>query len=180
MAYYTYDGCCGSCIYMNTNDYYRHKDNCYCTYRNHYYNLTEPKCSYYKYDKNKDYYDLNHRWHIVSSIFNKLNLKDEYECIKVLHDFRINFLEQKEEYSDFLSEYDIIAPVIARCLDNDDELLCKKLIQAFLGEILDYIKGNRIDLAYQRYIDMYNLLKDIYRDEINDYLDTKQSLKKTL
>ncbi len=38
---YTYDGCCGSCMYMNTNDYVGHKDHCRCTYREQYYNLTE-------------------------------------------------------------------------------------------------------------------------------------------
>ena len=33
---YTYDGCCGSCMYMNTNDYAGHKDHCCCTYREQY------------------------------------------------------------------------------------------------------------------------------------------------
>ena len=62
MASYTYDGCCGSCIYMDTNNYTGHKDHCYCTYRRQYYNLTDRKCSYYRYDPNKDYDDLNRRW----------------------------------------------------------------------------------------------------------------------
>ena len=47
----TFDGCCGSCQHMNTNDYTRHKDHCYCTYRRQYYNLTENKFSENKFSR---------------------------------------------------------------------------------------------------------------------------------
>ena len=47
----TFDGRCGSCVHMNTNDYVRTKDHCKCTYRGQYYDLNEPKCRYYEYDK---------------------------------------------------------------------------------------------------------------------------------
>ena len=147
---YTYDGCCGSCIYMNTNEYVGHKDHCYCTERRQYYNLTERKCRYYKYDPNKDYYDLNHRWHIVTTILNKLGLKDTYECIALIHNFRIDFVEKDSKYSDLLVEYDLIAPVIARCIDEDKESIeiCKKIVQLCLSDMLDFINAGKNEEAF--------------------------------
>ncbi len=176
MAYYTYDGCCGSCIYMNTNDYVGHKDHCYCTYRRQYYNLTESKCRYYEYDRNKDYYDLNHRWHIVSAIFKKLGLYDlEYDCIKILNDFRINVLEKNEKYDNILREYDFVGPMLANCIINDSEslLICKKVCSTSLLKILDLIKEEKYDDALTEYISLVNILKDYYQDKLTEYLNEK-------
>ena len=177
MAVYTYDGCCGSCIYMNTNDYVRHKDHCYCTYRRQYYNLTESKCRYYEYDSHKDYYDLNHRWHIVSAIFKKLGLSDiGYDCINVLENFRVNVLEKNKKYANFLKEYDLVGPAIADFLMNDENSLeiCKKICSTTLINILDLIKQEKNDEALNEYMNLVNLLKDYYKDNLGEYLDKKQ------
>ena len=170
---YTYDGCCGSCVYMNTNDYVNHKDHCRCTYRNQYYNLTEPKCSHHKYDPNKDYYDLNHRWYIVSAIFDKLGLSTDYECISSLQYFRINFLDKDPRYTEILAEYDIDGPKIAAELMNDpnSQELCKKLLQTFLGFVLDRIREGNNEEALNLYLEMVNFLKSLY--EVN--FEKKQS-----
>ena len=173
---YTYDGCCGSCIYMNTNDYTGSKDHCYCTYRRQYYNLTERKCYAYKYDPNKDYYDLNHRWHVVSAIFKKLGLYDlEYDCIKILNDFRINVLEKDQKYEEILREYDFIGPALANFIANDENAveLCKKICSTYLLEILDLIKLEKYDEALNKYKELIGLLKNYYQDKINEYLSMK-------
>ncbi len=177
MATYTYDGCCGSCIYMNTNDYVNHKDHCYCTYRRQYYNLTESKCRYYSYDSNKDYYDLNHRWHIVSSIFKKLGLYDlEYDCINILENFRTGVLEKDNKYTDILNEYDIIGPAIANFITNDENstLICKEICSTTLLEVLDLIKKENYDEALKKYMQLVNILKEYYQDKLNEYLEEKQ------
>ena len=163
----TFDGCCGSCVHMNTNDYVNHKDHCYCTYRRQYYNLTERKCSYYKYDPYKDYYDLNHRWYIVSSIFENLGLSMDYECIALLQNFRINVLDKNPKYTDTLAEYDIDGPKIANELMNDPDSkeLSKKLIQNFLVYVLDNIKEGNNDKALSLYLEMVDFLKTIYDTE---------------
>lgn len=176
----TFDGCCGSCENMNTNDYVRTKDHCYCTVRRQYYDLTEPKCRYYKYDRYKDYYDLNHRWYIVTAIFNVLGLKDDYECISILHNFRNNILAKDSRYDDILAEYDIVGPKIASMLLEDDESveLCKKLLQVYLTRVLDYIKEEKYDQALELYIQMVNLLKVFYNvDLIENKEEKKLSLK---
>lgn len=165
----TFDGCCGSCEHMNTNDYSGSKHICYCTYRGHYYSLDEPKCGYYRYDSRKDYYDLNHRWYIVGAILRKLGLSDNYECISTLHNFRINVLENDARYNDMLAEYDIVGPKIANLLEKDDysKELCRKLIQVYLVNVLDFIREEKNNEALNLYIEMVNLLKTIYEVDLS-------------
>ncbi len=164
----TFDGRCGSCVHMNTNDYVRTKDHCKCTMRGQYYDLNEPKCRYYEYDRYKDYYDLNHRWYIVTAIFTKLGLKDDYECISLLHNFRNNVLSKDSRYDSMLAEYDIVGPKIANLLLNDEESvdLCKRLVQVFLTRVLDKIKAGENEEALNLYIEMVNLLKVIYNVDL--------------
>lgn len=164
----TFDGCCGSCKHLNTNVYSGSKHICKCTERGGYHKLDEKKCYKYEYDENKDYYDLNHRWYIVGAIFRKLGLSDEYECISLLHNFRVNVLEKDSRYDDMLAEYDIVGPKIANLLEKDDysEELCKRLIQVFLVKILDLIKENKNDEALNLYIEMVNMLKTVYEVDL--------------
>ncbi len=172
----TFDGCCGSCINMNTNDYVGHKDHCYCTYRRQYYNLTERKCHSYQYDPYKDYYDLNHRWYIITAIFNKLGLSDDYECINLLHNFRNNILSKDSKYDDILAEYDIVGPILAKELmfDPESTLLCKKLLQDYLVLVLDCIKEEKYDEALTIYINMVNLLRVFYNVNVIEDTNTKK------
>lgn len=176
----TYDGCCGSCVSMNTNDYVGHKDHCYCTVRRQYYDLHERKCCYYEYDKYKDYYDLNHRWHVVSAIMRKLNLKESYECISLLQNFRKNFIDKDNKYTHMLVLYDIVGPVIAECLFNDCDSyeLCKKLCSEFLIDVIVMIKEGKNEEALKKYEEMVNLLIRIYKDSIVEYMNGKKIKKK--
>ena len=167
----TFDGCCGSCVDMNTNDYVRTKDHCKCTRRGQYYDLNEPACRYYKYDPYKDYYDLNHRWYVVTAIFNKLGLNDDYECISTLHNFRNNILSKDARYDSILAEYDIVGPKIAKLLeeDSESEIICKRLLQTYLVRVLDLIRDKKYDDALNLYIEMVSFLKVIY-----DVTDNKE------
>ncbi len=174
---YTYDGCCGSCIYMNTNDYTGSKDHCYCTYRRQYYNLTESKCYAYRYDPNKDYYDLNHRWHVVSAIFKKLGLYEaEFECIQILNNFRVEVLEKDARYEDMLREYDVVGPALANFITNDSNSveLCKKICSVCLLDILYMIKEEKYTEALDKYKELIELLKDYYRDQLDAYFEEKR------
>lgn len=171
----TYDGRCGSCVHLNTNDYVTTKDHCYCTYRRQYYDLNERKCSYYEYDRYKDYYDLNHRWHIVSAICNKLGLSDDYECVSLLHNFRVNFLEKNGQFDELLKKYDIIGPVLAECItnDRDSKVLCQKLIEVYLCPALDCIKSEQYVEALHKYLEMINTLYNIYSEKVDHYVAKK-------
>ena len=160
----TYGGCCGSCVHLNVNDYVRSKDNCLCTLRGGYHNLHERSCYKYDYDKYRDYYELNRRWYIVGAICQKLGLSDQYECVSLLHNFRVDVLEKDAKYDDILKEYDMVGPFLAQMLETDDDSkeLCERLLQVYLVKVLDLIQDKKNDEALQRYLEMVNLLRTIY------------------
>lgn len=178
----TYDGCCGSCVHMNTNKWnpYSSKDYCYCTERKQYYNLNESKCRYYEYDDYKDYYDLNHRWHVVTAILKKLELSDSYDCVKLLHDYRKNYLEKEKKYDILLCLYDMIGPVIAKCIldDEDSYELCKKIAREFLIDIIFMVRDGKTEEALSKYIEMISLLSNIYQSKIMEYMGKKKIMIK--
>ena len=173
---YTYDGCCGSCVHMNTNDYVNHKDHCYCTYRRQYYNLKDKKCSYYEYDRNKDYYDLNNRWHIVSAVLGILQKTAADEDIEKLACFRIDILEHDSRYNDILCAYDIIGPFLARqiSLDTDRYEICQMLLKYWFYPINDMLENSKTDAALEKYIVMVNNLTRHYAQPLKVYCDLKR------
>lgn len=105
-----------------------------------------------------------YHWYIVSAICKKLGLSDDYECVSLLHNFRINVLEKDARYDEILREYDIVGPFLAQMIETDDESkeLCERLLQVYLVKVLDLIKENKNDEALNRYIEMVNLLRTIY------------------
>ena len=171
----TFDGCCGSCVHLNTNDYVNHKDHCYCTYRRQYYNLTEKKCSYYQYDPNKDYYDLNRRWHIVSAILHIIPEASEIPGMDKLRDFRVNILEKDAQYDDALRTYDIVGPFLARqlVLAENRQLICSSLIKNWLINIIQLIVNQEYHMAFTKYADMVNDLAERYQDMLREYASIK-------
>ena len=190
-GYDTYENKCGSCRNLNINDYCGSKNNCKCTRRGGYHELSEKRCSSDRdYDgpvpdgtrwDERDYRALKNRWYIVSAICKKLGLSDEYECVSLLQNFRVNVLEKDDKYNEVLEEYDIVGPFIAQMLltDEDSKELCERLLQVYLVKVLDLIKTEKYDEALNRYVEMVNLLRTIYQvDEIKQ--DNNSSLIKTL
>ena len=173
---YTYDGCCGSCIYMNTNDYVRHKDHCYCTYRKQYYNLKEHKCVYYRYDPNKDYYDLNHRWHVVSAVLLILGQSAENLGIEALHRFRVDVLEKDPRYEAALRVYDVIGPFLANQLLHDPNavLLSSALLENRLKAISRRVEAGEYDEAIREYAGMIDSMAEHYYSQIKAYCELKK------
>lgn len=171
-----FDGRCGSCIYMNTNDYIKGRNSkCRCTYRNQYYELTEKECSHHKYDRGKNYDELARRckycrWYVVSAIFEKLGLSDDYESIALLHGFREEYLEKNEKYKKFLGMYDLEGPKMAEFIKEDEDSLelCRNIIQNVLVHVLDCIKNGDNEKAMDYYIQMLSILKLRYEEKFTE------------
>ena len=172
---YTYDGCCGSCIYLNTNDYTSSKDRCRCTYRDMYCNLKDSKCSYYRYDPNKDYYDLNHRWHIVSTIRSILPEAIGVPGFDQFWNFRISVLEKDQQYSAVLRMYDLLGPFLARELTNDEnrEAICAALMEKWLVPIISLFQEQKFLEIPNKYAEMVDVLSNHYSTELRAYLKMK-------
>lgn len=171
----TFDGCCGSCVHLNTNDYVNHKNHCYCTYRKQYYNLTERKCSYYQYDPNKDYYDLNRRWHIVSVVLALVPEVAQIPGMDRLQNFRIDVLEKDEQYETALRIYDIIGPFLSReiALDTDRQVICSGIITNHLAPIAKMVMNEDYTEAFKQYAEMVNTLSTHYQKDLNKYMAIK-------
>ena len=171
----TFDGCCGSCIHMNTNEYVSHKDHCYCTYRRQYYNLTERKCSYYEYDRYKDYYELNHRWHIVSAVLGILNVSAAEAGIEKLHSFRTDVLEKDPRYESALRIYDVIGPFLAGRLAHEPDApqICRQLIEKWLLPMEDMLALGGRETVYRKYAEMVNRMADRYAEALDGYCRQK-------
>ena len=172
----TFDGCCGSCIHMNTNDYVGHKDHCYCTYRRQYYNLTERKCSYYQYDRNKDYYDLNRRWHVVSAVSCILPETMYMPGFSLLADFRTAVLEKDSRFDRVLGMYDILGPFLAGKLYADPRRMeiCRSLALRYFPELIRLIREGKNEQAFRRYASAVRDLAERYREDLDRYLAIKQ------
>ena len=110
----------------------------------------------------------NSNWYIVTAIFSKLRLSDDYECVKVLHDFRENILENDSKYENMLYSYDLVGPIISQLVFNDPYAveLCKTLLQEYLGSMLDSIRANEYDEAVLRYEQMVEVLMNRYNIEL--------------
>ena len=180
-----FDGRCGSCKGLNTDDYIPGRDtNCKCNWRGGYHELTEKKCYKHEYDPGKDYDDLEKRakycrWHIVTAIFRKLGLKDDYECIALLHGFREDYLEKNDKYRKFLNAYDIEGPKLAELIlkDKDSEELCRNIVQNVLVHILDCIRKGDNEKAFEYYIQMLSILKQRYEEYFTQSEEEQKNIK---
>lgn len=172
----TFDGCCGSCIHMNTNDYVRTKDHCYCTRRRQYYDLKERKCAYYEYDRYKDYYDLNHRWHIVSAVLRILPELAGEPWAERLRAFRTDVLEKDARYEQALRVYDVAGPFLACRLTADPraEDLCRTLARCWLKPVSDKIAKGEYDGAFRLYAGMVDVLLNLYPEQLAAYCRAKR------
>ena len=164
-------GCCGSCIYLDTDDYVGRKDKCRCTKRGFYCYLTEKKCAYYEYDSHKDYYDLEHRWHIVSALLALYPDLRDIPGMKMLQDFRTDILEKDHQYDDALRIYDLVGPCLARiiALSPDRDTLTKQIVENWLLDAIELIGQGKNREGFAVYADMVNTLMNRYRQELAAY-----------
>ncbi len=160
----TFSDECGSCRFLDINDWSGSKHICKCTLRGQYHSIYEQKCYKHEPAVRRDYYDLENRWYIVTTIFNKLGLNKSYDCVNTLLTFRVNVLERDPKYNDTLAEYDIVGPKISEELMNDIDSvkLSKRLLQVYLVRVLDLIRDKKNDEALNIYLEMVNFLKVIY------------------
>ena len=134
----------------------------------------------------KDYNNKNNNWYIVTAIFSRLGLSDDFDCVKTLHDFRQNILEAESrsltnwetkrnfcivtilQYCGIRISYDLVGPIISQLVYNDPYAveLCKTLLQEFLGSMLDYIRANEYDMVVLKYEQMVEVLMDRYNIEL--------------
>ena len=165
----TFGNQCGSCVHLNINDHPSWRHICYCTERGKYYSITESAsgCSRYEYDKNRDYYELS-KWYVVTLICERLGLSCEQQAINDLFRFRLEVLEASPKYQEFLDEYDMAGPFLAKLLNMDDASLskCRELFKLYLSKVICLIISKEYDDALSAYIEMLKKIENTYGFDI--------------
>lgn len=166
---------CGSCGYMDLNDYRGCKYYCKRDYT--YYDIMNDKCLYYteacELDDNRDYYDIKKAnrsdCYLTTIVCTILGFADDCEILNVMRMLRNNILQKNKRYMGLLMEYDFCGPRIAKCLleDENAKWIAKELLENFLKPIILYIGNNDYEAAIVMYENMTNILKENYN--INDY-----------
>ena len=123
--------------------------------------------------------EQNNNWYIVTAIFGRLGLSDDYECVKVLHNFRKNILEKDTKYNDMLYSYDLVGPIIGQLVYNDPYAvdLCKTLLQEYLGSMLDSIRIDNNEEAVLKYEQMVEVLMNRYNIELGTLKEELEDVK---
>lgn len=134
---------------MTQHIQYEHKDltNNY-KYSNNYCNLNSDSC------------------YLTTTMCNILGYSDDCYYLKVIKDFKNNYLMKKDKYFNLLAEYEVIGPIISRCIRDDKETATMML--DYVIKIVKYINNNNYNNAINTYIAMISNLKRKYNlDNLN-------------
>jgi len=173
-----YHNKCGSCEHLNINSPCGYKYSC--SKRYGYHDLNEVKCSSYRFDKYRDYNELerieSRQCYITTILCEILGLEDNCEILNAMREFRRVVLQRNLRYLGLLMDYDDVGPKIAECLRNDENKLwiAKELLKHYISPIINCIKEQNYDSAVIMYYNMTNLLMENYQivgdnEMIEDY-----------
>lgn len=124
------------------------------------------KCPFYK------QYGPSSGCFITTVACDILGEKDNSEVLNNLRNFRDNYLQKNEDYSEILKMYDTIGPMLASRLMMDDnkEELAKELYDNTLKPISDLVTEGKNARAVKHYMYMTLYLVSMYgyKDEYNE------------
>ena len=177
---------CGSCIHLEPET--RSGFTYYCNSKRRYMKL-EDTClpgtffspAMYEEDKGRDLEALYKRdnpsgvCYITTIMCEILGFPDNYKDLEILRNFRDNVLQRDLRYISILMEYDVIGPEIAKNLKNDENAIniAKNFTNYYIAPIIVLIEEKYYDEAIAKYVEMVNVLKNMYglklEDNVIDY-----------
>lgn len=186
---------CSECTYLNLNNEYSPGDGRYRCDRFHewkYANATE--CSWFCNAYSRSYYDTKRAYEysekkkqendsfkspcfITTIVCQVLGFKDTTKVLNSLRTFRNNVLKKDEKYKDILATYDIIGPIIADRIRQDElrDTLAVALFNTSIKSVYEFIENNDYLKAIKIYQEMvYGLVEyyDIKKEVSNEQLNT--------
>lgn len=158
---------CRECLKMDLSDRNKYDNNeAYCTERKHYYNTNDRACfTYFIYDENRN--QNSSGCYITTIVCDILKYSDNCNCLNVLRQFR-DYMLTKPSLMSILYEYDVIGPIIAKNILNDQnkEQIATHLYNNYISVVVRLIENKNYDLAIKKYTEMVNLLKKLYNVDI--------------
>lgn len=148
---------CKNCLYLDDNNYNRITGKYYCKERRYYVVWDSGSCSSFKLAPHKK------NLYVATKAMELANVpveNDTYMDIRALRDT----LEEKEEYQGLLDVYDIVAPVIAHKMGEDEYGVENAIISInnFMEPCAILVRQNKIDEAAALYQQMVEELMQVY------------------
>lgn len=121
------------------------------------------KC--YKMGNNNKTPNFGRGYYVATAIFTTLNISLKDENYTTIKSFQDTYLENNEQYSGLLQDYDLFGPIIASEIiaSNDKERLASIAYSEFILPVAALIKSQKYDEAIQLYGDMIKHLKELFQ-----------------
>lgn len=177
---------CGSCVSLNPND--RNGFTYYCERVRKYRRLEDSpyqsetwlSSSCYEEDKGRDLeylYKMDNPGgcYLTTILCDILKYPDSHKDLEIMRKFRDMVLQKDLRYLNILMEYDTIGPVIATKLrlDPNSKKIALMFAKNYIAPIVVFIQNNLYNEAISKYVEMVNILKNMYgvtlEDKIIDY-----------
>jgi len=160
----SYLGQCGNCEEFEFKSKW---EKGYCRWYRCYYHADD-SCSH-----QKDIKKESSLCYITTIICKKLGLDDNCDTLNSLRKLRNDIMIPNEKYHILLAEYDIIGPVIANKIAEDqdtEQMLWENVYDCYLDKTAKYVENQQEDKAINKYIEMINSLKTYYSiyDEVTE------------
>ena len=103
-----------------------------------------------------------------------LKMPDNNPFLNTMRNFRSNVLQKNNKYKNILIEYDVIGPEIALNILNDPMRvkISVDCMYNYIKPIIKNINEEKYELAISKYINMTNMLKNLYNVNTTLSLDT--------
>lgn len=103
-------------------------------------------------------------YYITTAALDVCDYKEDCEILQLIKYLRYDYMEQNPENLKLLKEYDIVGPIIAEHLkeENNNVEICLNLIQHYIMPTAIYVKSGFYDKAIEVYKSMVDYLKIKY------------------
>ena len=165
---------CASCTYLGerADSYGKY----WCSRKGQDMYACDPKCSSYceaygrstysrenMYENSRSHYSGG-GCYLTTVMCNILGYKDDNYYLQTLRTFRDNVLKQDKKYYPLLITYDVIGPIIALKLSQDEnkEIIANTMFKNYITKAVSAIEENKTNEATNIYVAMTNVLAEKY------------------
>lgn len=122
--------------------------------------------------------DPRKKYYVSSRIMDILGISENDYIYEVIEDMKDNTLENNDQYIGLLSLYDIVGPMIANELENDQEyglMNCEIAFENFIMPTCELYEDGLLDEAVSKYVEMVEELMTNYGLDLEEILYNKEN-----
>lgn len=156
---------CKDCMNMNLNDRWsQDSSKAWCSEHRAYYDPNDRACSNHFDNDFKRNPGSSEACYLTTIVCDILNFSDDCIYLETLREFRDTVMKPNEALLPILYEYDIVGPVIADKIREDEqkESISKSLLFNHIMPVVEDIQNGYVMTAISKYGVMVNSLKEFY------------------